>query len=78
MKQSVQQCTLGKVSPATLAQITGSTPDTIRRWVKRSGAVLPKNYAQKLSNNTSTSKTMEVNKSQQLVYNLKSKCFQKL
>ena len=72
--KSVQKCTSGEVSPANLAQFTGFSERTIGRWVKKSDATLPGKYSQISSKPaTSTSKTMELNKSQQLVKNMKSK-----
>ena len=47
-KEIIKQCVSGKYSPAELAEATGVTAVTVRRWAKHQRKVLPGKYSSKL------------------------------
>ena len=73
----VHQCTEESISPNKLAAMHGISPNTVRNWVKKSDAQLPLQYKESNSINeqpvASTSNTVALKHSKELITNLKSK-----
>ena len=74
----VRQCTEESISPNKLAAMHGISPNTVRKWIKESGAELPLQYKVSFSQvsdqpSASTSNTVVLKQSKELITNLKSK-----
>ena len=72
----VRQCTEEAISPCKLAEIHGISEKTVRNWVKKSGAQLPSHYKESMiidQSSASTSNTVTLKDSKELITKLKSK-----
>ena len=74
----VRQCTEESISPNKLAVMHGISPNTVRKWIKESGAELPLQYKVSFSQvsdqpSASTSNTVILKQSKELITSLKSK-----
>ena len=52
----IKQCLGGEVSPEKLAQINNCHSNTVRKWAKEDGGVLPGKYAQQLTKSPNVAK----------------------